>query len=92
MPSYISGLYLLALLMGLIFQIYGATFVQLLRVLNIEFSNFQTHFLKLFATLRNKCYPVLKVHKNETSAFRQRTPKLKNTLLLEIYCPHFVLL
>ena len=63
MPFYISGLYLLALLMGLIFQISGATFVQLLRVLNIGFSNFQTHFLKLFATLHNKCYPVLRVHK-----------------------------
>ena len=92
MCPFIFLVYILALLMGLIFQIYGATFVQLLRVLNIGFSNFQTHFLKLFATLRNKCYPVLKVHKNETSALRQRTPKLKDTLLLEVYCPHFVLL
>ena len=49
MPFYISGIYLLALLMGLIFSIFGATFVQLLRVLNIGLSNFQTHFLKLFA-------------------------------------------
>ena len=29
-----------------------------------KFSNFFQFFLKLFATLRNKCYPVLKVHKN----------------------------
>ena len=55
MPFYISGIYLLPLLMGLIFSIFGATFVQLLRVLNIGLSNFQTHFLKLFATLSNKC-------------------------------------
>ena len=56
--------------MGLIFQISGATFVQLLRVLNIGFSNFQTHFLKLFATLRNKCYPVLKVYTNSCLSWK----------------------
>ena len=49
-------IFLLALLMGLIFSIFGATFVQLLRVINIGLSNFQTDFLKLFANLCNKCY------------------------------------
>ena len=55
-PFYTSIIYVLALLIGPIFQISGATFVQLLRVLNIGLSNFQTHFLKLFATLCNRCY------------------------------------
>ena len=72
MPFYISGIYLLALLMGLIFSIFGATFVQLLRVLNIGLSNFQTHFLKLFATLCNKCY------NTHVSIFSQKKRLLAN--------------